>query len=223
VTTAIIVFLASMTAWNAFAWRNGIEWWTASIRRGGGEQSRAWQELGTENQVIGKLDVAETCYLQALELNPDLAPARRNMAWMRVRQKRYEEAYTLIKECTERTPLHRHAWEDRGKVAEMAGNTEDSESSFRRAVALEPMHWASWNFLGKTLFSRKAYTEAAKCFRIALTVHKHNSYRWNLAWALRGAGNQKESAEIMKTIPKQIAIDEHFIIPPQTKVNLLEP
>ena len=217
VWAGVIGYYASNTAWQSHAWNSGVNFWTAAIYRGRGEKSRAWQELGAEYKNAGKKAEAEVAFRRAIEMNPRLAPAMRNLSWMWVEQGKPAEALAQMKTCVEQCPEHPSAWEEYGYMLEMQHQPGEAEAAYRTAIALGeaspgPFMDIAIPRLGMLLFARQAYDEAAAIFaRRVSTIEE----RWNLGWSLRLAGKIEEAREVMKGMPPEVQMKDNMVMPQQ--------
>lgn len=215
VWAVVIGLMASLTAWQAHAWSSGVQFWTASIYRGRGEKSRSWQELGAEHKNAGRLVEAEAAFRKAIELNPNLAPAMRNLAWMWVQQNKMDDALAMMKNCTHRCPNHPSAWEEYGYMLEINKMFGEAEIAFRRALFLDPSAPLAEQRLGLILFAREAYPLAEERFRRRFDAAPTLENRWNLMWTLRLSGKMDEAAELRKGLPPDVALNTEMVTPPR--------
>lgn len=218
--TAILITLASLTVWNANAWRDGVLMWTACLRRGSGEKSRAWQELGAEYKITGHPDKAIPCFQKALELNPRLAPAMRNLAWLAVDQRRMEDAESWLRLCTHQCPDFAPGWEELGRVLSMQKKVDPSDDMHRQALELDGQLDYSHNRLGLKAYRERQWPQAISRFQQALALAPRSiEYRWNLACSLRADGQKEAAREVIQPLPHnetgaiQVQLNDSMIVP----------
>src|SRR5216117_524119 len=217
-----IVFYSIVTFRKARLWSSGIAIWTAATLQGRGEKSRAWQELGAHYKVGGDRERAAACFARSLTLNPRLAPALRNLAWVRVEQGRMNEALDLLRLCTERNPDHWAGWEDYGLLLE--GSGQDAWTAYRMAIRFNPQAHVAMTRLGMRAFHQTNYESARQYFARAHQIEPASAeYRWNLACALRQMGRAAEAQPLLVGFPQHFQLTPNMVVPPEVRDKSLAP
>ena len=103
-------------------------------------EDRARQHLtaGDGHLAKGALRDARLEYEAALELAPELIPARMRRVALLVAEERYEEALVRIRRLVRDTPASSEAVGLWGTVSMRLGRLEEAEARYRRAVELDP-------------------------------------------------------------------------------------
>ena len=146
------------------------------------QNAQAWNHLGLALHGAGKATEARKSYLQALNLNSDLAAARYNLGYLLLEQgdsagaAREFATFTLLK------PDNIDGWQQRGRAEFKSKRTADAIVSLQRAVKLYPNQPENWNLLGLAELQRGRPLEAAAHFQTAL------KYQRNYAPALLNLG-----------------------------------
>lgn len=96
--------------------------------------------LGLLYAVLGEHDLAEAAFKKALSIDPNNSSALNNYGQFLCQRKRYEEGEKLFMKAVE-NPLYRNAesaYNNAGVCAMAAGQLENAETYFRRALELDP-------------------------------------------------------------------------------------
>lgn len=124
----------------------------------------------TDHQA-GRLDAAEAGYDAVLTLDPGHANALNNLAVMRRRQRRFDEALGLYRKALER------AWDDPAMHSNMGcvlvdlRRDADAVKAMKSAVALRPDYAEAWFNLGNCLRSLHAKADAVRAYRRAIVAN----------------------------------------------------
>ncbi|KAA3608279.1 MAG: hypothetical protein DWQ01_14620 [Planctomycetota bacterium] len=113
---------------------------------------------------------AEAAYRDALKLDPKLAEARINLAWILVELERLDEAQDIVQGLLVDLPDSEAPWNLMAVVAEKKQRPEDVEEAFQESLKRNPTQAAIWRALGQHRISRKRYSEAMQAFQQAYTV-----------------------------------------------------
>jgi len=217
----IAIPLAIRTLYLAKAASSPSNFWARCIKSGSGEKSRAWQEWASEQRERRNLKEARTGYMKALELNPKLCPARQNLSWLNMQEGQPEEAQKQVRICTDNSPLQSSAWMDRGLISEKNGLLDEAHESYIKAVELRDISEEGWNRRGVVAFAKQQYEEAVECWTRTRELAPHiGDYIWNLHWALKMTGDNKEADKMIKLLPKEIPMTDNMVQPPEAKVRL---
>lgn len=217
----LALFLACRTYQLARCCANPNLWWEKCLKSGAGEKSRAWQEWASEHRQAKRLEEARYGYRKALNLNPDLCPARQNLAWLNVQQGFLEKGLEEINIAVERTPLQSGAWLDKGLISEKNSLLNDALTAYKSCVELDPNSEEGWNRRGIVAFSQRKYSEAIfSWLKVRELKPKIGDYIWNLSWALKMSGDKEGSAKLMRLLPKEIPMTDNMIHPPEAKTRI---
>lgn len=113
------------------------------------EHPDAYLKLGTAYSRIGSLDEVERALEKALELRPGLPEARLLLGRNLARQGDLEAARRSFEAVAEERPAESQF--ELGLLARQAGDLEEAEAAFRRALAVDPKHLGATSNLGQTL------------------------------------------------------------------------
>lgn len=175
-------------------------------------EDRAWilSQMGHLRLVAGRTDDAENILQQALVLFPGYHYALSNLAKVRIMQKRYEDAVTLLRQRYQAAP-HAENLYDLAEALALAGHEGDSKAAF---AEFENQSLAEAN--RKDNSSRElvfCYADHAHQPAKALDVARQE-YSWRhdvytldaYAWALHVNG---QDAEARKQIEAALAVGVH--------------
>lgn len=184
----LIPVFFGMTALKAWVWRSRIEMWKESADHASGDRSRALQEVGAWLKMEGKCWEAEPYLRDAVRLNPFLAPAWDNLAFVELETGRTEQGIATLEHCTVACPKYPLAHEELGSIYQQQGKLEEAEKCYQRAHALGPAAHLE-NRIGLIRFYMKQYDVAFHWFKKALERTGAYMYAWNCGMALKCAGD----------------------------------
>jgi tetratricopeptide (TPR) repeat protein len=168
-------------------------------------EDRAWilSQIGHLQLSVGKLAEAEKSLAQALSLFPGYHYALQNLAKVRVEQKRYDEAVTLL---TERYQAAQHAENlyDLAEALELAGQKVDAQKAFAEFETKSLAESSRGDNSNRELifyYADHAH-EAAKALEVAQREfdRRHDVYTLDAyAWALHVNGRDQEARKPIET------------------------
>lgn len=132
------------------------------------EAGRAAFLAGVQAFEAGDFARAETLFLEALRRVPGRTSALVNLAAVRHRLGRPQEALAALDQALAGAPDDRAAWFHRGQLLQQLGRPGDALGSYERVLALDPHHGAAWSQRGGLLKDMGRLAEAAHSFRQAL-------------------------------------------------------
>jgi len=95
-------------------------------------EDRAWilSQMGHLRLIVGRTDEADTILRQSLALFPGYHYALRNLAKVRIAQKKYDDAVTLLEQRYQAAP-HAENLYDLAEALELAGRVGDAQEAFK--------------------------------------------------------------------------------------------
>lgn len=148
---------------------------------------------GTHRLHDGDAAAAEAAFRTALALDPDLAEAHGNLAYLLDRNGRREEAESHYRAALDLAPEQTQSWINYGVMLLADKRFADGESALRRALALDPVNLSAWSNLGALLACQQREEEAESCYRHALDLDPdHRNAAFNLAYLLLRQGRLEE-------------------------------
>jgi len=168
-------------------------------------EDRAWilSQMGHLRLIAGRTDDAENILSQALSLYPGYHYALGNLGKVRINQKHYDEAVTLLQQRYDAAP-HAENLYDLAEALELAGQKEQAKKAF---VEFENKSLAE--SIRKDNSSRELVfyyadhaNQPAKALAIANQEHawRHDVYTLDaLAWALHVNGQDAEARKQLDT------------------------
>ena len=198
----------------AMNWSDPIAMWSARARNASGDRSRAYQEMGAWWKFKGELQSAENVLRQALQLNPDLAPALNNLAWICLQTKRTDEGIRLMEECGRRVPTYEPTWHELPIIYEQAGRFEKAERAFERLKKFQIQRENHANHLGLIAYHAKNLPRAAKWFDRAIAEKPgHFEYIYNRAMTFKAEGNMAAAMECLSVLTPPLPLTDNMIRP----------
>ncbi|MDD3518438.1 MAG: tetratricopeptide repeat protein, partial [Chromatiales bacterium] len=94
--------------------------------------------LGVTMQGLGQKQAAERCYRDALQLQPDLAPANYNLARLLLDAGQAEAAEPLLRTVTRAAPAMAEAWLVLGNALKTLARRDEAADAYAQATALKP-------------------------------------------------------------------------------------
>ena len=168
-------------------------------------EDRAWilAQMGHLRFVAGRTDDAENILRQALALFPGYHYALGNLAKVRIAQKRYPEAVTLLQQRYDAAP-HAENLYDLAEALELAGRDADAKKAFAEFEVKSLAESARKDNSSRELVFY--YADHAHCPAKALEIAlqefawRHDAYTLDAyAWALHVNGRDAEARKEIET------------------------
>jgi protein O-mannosyl-transferase len=172
----LCVFYVVLTAGRNFEWRSPIVFYK-NIIKFSRYSFQAHNNLGMEYEHLGRFAEAEREYKRALEIKPDLAEARFNMAQLHFKLKLYSQAKSEY-ELLEKIALGAKAAEvenNLGNIYEVAGNLDGAIERYNQALRLNPgLKFTHFN-LARIYFVKKEPRAAVEQILASLDLSDKNN------------------------------------------------
>jgi tetratricopeptide (TPR) repeat protein len=171
------------------------------------ERARILTDMGHLRLSLGNTEKAEKALLQALDAFPNYPYAVRNLGWVRMSQKRFEDAVTLFRESCNPT-LHADCLYDLAEAMRLAGHDAESNkefSEFESKGLLEANKKDNSN-LALIFYYADYAKELTKALQLAQREYacRHDVYTLDAyAWALHVNG---QDTDARKQIEAAIAV-----------------
>jgi len=118
----------------------------------------------------GRLDQAEACYRQALDLDPGRAAIHTNLGFLVQCRGEMAQAESLYRHALELDPGCVNACYNLGVLCHNSGRTAEAEHCFRQVVQLAPESVGALHNLGFIMFARGDFREAEAWLRRAVEI-----------------------------------------------------
>ncbi|MDD3001109.1 MAG: tetratricopeptide repeat protein [Candidatus Riflebacteria bacterium] len=125
--------------------------------------------LGKTLRNLNRFEELETITNEILRLAPNEIEASFLNAVSLIKQNKNEKAKIILERITENPSVTYEAWIELGKIYQSEGNAEKSVTAYIKATTNAPDQAGIWNNIGILLSNQKAYEEAVKAFRKALS------------------------------------------------------
>ena len=152
----------------------------------------------------------------AVKSNPDDSQAYVALANVYLEAKQYHEAVTLLTQASDKFPTDITIPFQLGAVFEEQRNVPQAEQAFRRALALDPLHAPTLNYLGYMYADHNMrLDEAVKLLTQAVQIDPYNgSYMDSLGWAYFKQGALQKARDYCvrasDQLPRNSVVQEHF-------------
>ena len=148
---------------------------------------------GSEHLQAGDATQAEACWRAALVLDPNLAEAHANLAFLHDERGEWAQAEVCYQRALELQPDHAQLHLNYGTLLAGRKRLDEAEAAYTRAIELEPAAAGGWSNLGGLYAGMKRDAEAELCCRQALARDPdHAKARFNLAYVLLRRGRFEE-------------------------------
>ena len=148
---------------------------------------------GSEHLQSGDTARAEACWRAALALDPQMAEAHANLAFLHDERGEWVQAEVCYQRALELQPDHAQLHLNYGTLLASRKRLVEAEVAYTRAIELEPDAPAGWSNLGGLYAGMKRDVEAELCCRQALVRDPdHAKARFNLAYVLLRLGRFEE-------------------------------
>jgi tetratricopeptide (TPR) repeat protein len=171
------------------------------------ERAKILTEMGHLKLSTGSTEAAEKLLLQALAVFPNYPYAEHDLGWVRIGQKRYEDAVVLFRQrCN--PALHADCLYDLAEAMRLAGRNAESTKEFREfeSKALLETNKKDNSNLALILYYADYAKQPAKALQLAQREYawRHDVYTLDAyAWALHVNG---QDTEARKQIEAAIAV-----------------
>ncbi len=125
--------------------------------------------LGKVLRQLGRFEELETLTTEILRLDKNNHHACFLKAISAINQGRNLDAVDILEDLTQNPQAGYEAWLELGKLYQANGKAEKAVSAFIRASTSAPDQAGIWNTIGVLLSNQKAYEEALKAFKKALS------------------------------------------------------
>ena len=136
---------------------------------------------------------SESLLRQALALNPKLAEAHANLAWLLERQHQESQALAHYQRASELQPDNARIQLNHGALLARLRQAVEAEAAYRRALRLAPLLPGAWSNYGLLLALTGRDAQAESCLRQALALDPaHAGAQFNLGCLLLRQGRFTE-------------------------------
>ena len=148
---------------------------------------------GSGHLQAGDAVQAEACWQAALALDPNMAEAHANLAYLHDERGEWAQAEACYQRALELQPYHTQLHLNYGTLLAGRKRLAEAEAAYIQAIALEPQAASGWSNLGGLYAGMKRDAEAELCCRQALLREpEHAKARFNLAYVLLRQGRFEE-------------------------------
>lgn len=142
---------------------------------------------------------AEKLFREALQIQPDLAIARLNLAIALLYAGQSDAALVEARAAAKSLPDSPSAHFVLGLAARAEDELAEAEPAFRRVLEIDPADSGARIHLGQVYLQQRQFDQALPLFREALETEPHNvTAAYNVALALTRAGQAEESRKAME-------------------------
>ena len=122
----------------------------------------------------GNFDEAVNCFKEAIEIQPEDAPALANLGLAYEMTGNHEEALAACQRATEINPDYDVAWTNLGKVNFSLKRNEDGMAAFKKALELNEDSAMHWSNLGTGYVMTQDPESAVDAFKKAIELDRKN-------------------------------------------------
>lgn len=151
---------------------------------------------GVEHHRAGRLGEAESCYRQALDLDPDRTSAWRHLGAALCQAGRYEEGAAAFIQCVRLDPHEAGAHADLARALRAAGSLETAREAYDRALALDPTDAGWWLEQAATLEKLEDWNGAVAAHERAMDMRPNPSTAARLGQALLKTAAPDQAARV---------------------------
>ncbi|MFM9268116.1 tetratricopeptide repeat protein [Tychonema sp. BBK16] len=155
-----------------------------------------------------KFDRASECYLQAIEIDPDLSIAYHNLGEMRFREQRWKEAIANYQQAIVINPKAFDSYYSLGKTWAAQGKLDEAIASYQKSLEINPKYARACLSLGNTFVQNGELDAAINCYRNVLEID-NNSY-WTHNYLGEALAQQSRWQEAVICYHKAIALNPNI-------------
>lgn len=164
----------------------------------------SWHGLGFVFGQEDKLDKAELCLKQALEIDPNYGASLRLLGAIYLKQQDPAKAMPFLEKAVRVEPLAQRGWYNLGLAYMMVNDVAKGEAAFKKAVEQDKYYAQAYNNLGVIYQRQGKYEESYRQFEMAAKVEPGNGqYRRNVERAKQILINANNGLDPMTGGPKQ--------------------
>jgi tetratricopeptide (TPR) repeat protein len=168
-STIILVALIFCARTQAGYWRNSEMLWTHAASCTSGN-FLAHCKLGDELFQKGKLDEAISHFQIALQIKPEFALARYDLANLLLREGRGDEAISDFQQVLQSNPRYADAYVNLGNALHQQGRLDEAIANYQKALQINPNEPLADHNLGTALLEEGKADEAFPHFQKALQM-----------------------------------------------------
>ena len=132
-------------------------------------------------------------YRQCLEIDPTLAEAHANLAYLLEKERRLDEAESHYKSAIGFEPFQTQILINYGAMLASQKRFVEAETLYRQALAIDNTSCSALSNLGVLLACMRRDGEAERCYRAAMSIDPdHRMAQFNLAYVLLRQGRLEE-------------------------------
>jgi tetratricopeptide (TPR) repeat protein len=167
-----------------------------------GERASILTQMGHLRLASGSVDVAEKLFQQALASFPNYPPALKNLAQVRITQKRYTEAVVLFQQHYQSAPEAESLYY-LAEALQLAGHDTEAKKTFADFEAKSLLELSNrQNSNRELIFYYADHAQPDKALKVAQQEYawRHDLYTLDAyAWALHINGQDAESRKLIET------------------------
>lgn len=118
----------------------------------------------------GNYPIAEQLLKRVVEKEPKHKTVRRNLGFVLVQQRKFEEAIAVLTEQTKINPFEDYAYNLLGSVYWRQQDYTKAEEAFRKQIEVTPLDQTAHSSLGQMLVEARKYKEAIPALERALSI-----------------------------------------------------
>ena len=118
----------------------------------------------------GNYTIAEQLLKRVVEKDPKHKTVRRNLGFVLVQQRKYDQAIAVLREQTKINPFEDYAYNMLGRVYWFQQDYANAEESFRKQIEVTPLDPTAHSSLGQLLVDWRKYKEAVPALERALSL-----------------------------------------------------
>jgi tetratricopeptide (TPR) repeat protein len=118
----------------------------------------------------GNFTVAEQLLKRVVEKEPKHKSVRRNLGFVLVQQRKFDEAISVLRDQTKINPFEDYAYNMLGQVYWHQQDYANAEDSFRKQIEVTPLDQTAHSNLGQMLVDWRKYKEAVPALERALSL-----------------------------------------------------
>ncbi len=160
------------------------------------EQAIGLNNQGVQHFLKGKLDQAETCYLQTMETDPHNASVLNNLGLLYHQKKEFVQALSYFEKAIDLKEKPSFLV-NRGNALAMMGELEKARETYSLASQKYPEHQPAWVSLAKLLAHQGNLDEAERIWRKLAGQTDNKEYQLELAKLLIDCKKYNESVNIL--------------------------
>ncbi len=140
------------------------------------EKAKTYFQNGLADLEAKQFASAEIHFEKSLDWIPDRISTLNNLAAVKIKLKKYNQAHVLTQRVLEQDPQHYQAWLNKSVIEEDHEDFVNALLSIEKVLLINPEFTEAWINKGNILSSMQRLNEAVECYEKARLINPQYAY-----------------------------------------------